>query len=92
MLRAPRLGNPLGLLRRLLPLPLDHVSLDLAKDRCVLAPIEVLDDRVRMVVVVERLAGREIEPAATGASDAGFPVFDYSRDVAIVANHFWLET
>jgi hypothetical protein len=45
-----------------------------------------------MVVVVQRLARAEIEPAAAGVSDAGFAVFDYLRDVAIVAIHFWLET
>jgi len=27
-----------------------------------------------------------------GASDAGFAVFDYSRDITIVAIHIWLET
>jgi hypothetical protein len=33
---------------------------------------------------------REIEPAPPGASDGGFLLFDYSRDVAIVAIHIWL--
>jgi hypothetical protein len=88
--------NPLGLLGRLLLLPLDHVPLDLAEDRPVFAPVEVLDDRVRMVVVVERLARGELVAAAPPRSNRiaipGFPGFDYPRDVTIVAIHFWLET
>jgi hypothetical protein len=79
------MSDPFGLLGRLLALPFDHVALNLPKDSAVVAPIEVLHDRVRMIVVVERLARREIEPAAAGASDAGFRTFDYSRDGAIVA-------
>jgi hypothetical protein len=92
MLPAASLSDPLGLLGRLLALPLDDVPLDLAQDGAVLAPVKVLDDRVGMVVVVQRLARREIEPTAAGASDAGFRVFDYPWDVTIVAIHFWLET
>jgi hypothetical protein len=85
------MSDPFGLLGRLLALPFDHVALNLPKDSAVVAPIEVLHDRVRMIVVVERLARREIEPAAAGVSDAGFPVFDYLRDVAIVAIIFGLK-
>src|SRR4051812_21381158 len=65
---------------------------DLAQDRAVLAPVEVLDDRVGTDVVVHGLARREIESATAGVSDAPFRVFDYLRDVTIVAIHFWLET
>jgi hypothetical protein len=54
----------LRLIGRLLPLPLDHVALDLPQDRAVIAPVEILHDRLRMVVVVERQARREVEPAA----------------------------
>jgi hypothetical protein len=91
MCAAPRLRHPLRLPRRLLALPFDHMPLDFAENRPILSPVEVLDDRVRMIVVVERLARREIEPAAAGVSDAGFPVFDYLRDVAIVAIIFGLK-
>jgi hypothetical protein len=70
MLPAPSLGDPLGLFRRLLALPLNDVALDLARNGPVLAPVEVLDYRVRVVVVVERPARREIEPAAARVSEA----------------------
>jgi hypothetical protein len=60
---APRTRHPFGLSQRLLTLPLDDVPLDLPQDGAVLASVEVLDDRVRMVVVLERLARGEIEPA-----------------------------
>ena len=45
---------------------------------------------VPLVAVVEGLERQEIEPTAAGSSDAGFPVFDYPRDVAIVSIHVWL--
>jgi len=90
MAPAPRDSNPLGLLRRSLVLPLDHVSLDLPQHCAKFAPVEVFDDPVRVVVVVQRLARREIEPAPTRPSDAGICRFDYPRDVSIVAIHISL--
>jgi hypothetical protein len=54
--------------------------------------LSVFRHGVALVVVVERLARREIESAPSSASDERFLAFDYSRDVTIVAIHFWLET
>jgi len=59
------------------------VLLDLTQNRAGLAWVEVLDDRVRVVVLV-RLGRGEIEPAPAGASDEGFLVF-----VTVVAIHIW---
>ena len=82
--------DPFGLFGSPLLFPLDHVALDPPQHRTVLTPVEVLDDRVRVVVVVKRLAWREIEPAPAGPSDAGICRFDYPRDVSIVAIHISL--
>jgi hypothetical protein len=78
------------MLTRLLPLPFDHMPLDLPQHGAVLAPVEVVDDRVRVIVVVESLARGEIEPAPAPPSDAGICRFDYPRDVSIVAIHISL--
>ena len=66
MVSAPRLGDPLGLLGRLLTLPVAYVPLNLAQDSSVLAPVEVLEDRVRVVVVVERLAQESADSITRG--------------------------
>lgn len=59
----PLTMHPLGLLRRLLALPLASMSLDRAKDGLLPALIEVPDDQFRVLVVVERQLRGGIEPA-----------------------------
>ena len=76
----PLPANPLRLLRRLLPLPLANVPLDLAEHTDLVPLVEVLKDLRRVLVLMPRQLRRELEPAARRASNRLFAGFDYPQN------------
>ena len=72
--------DPLRLLRRLVVFPVPDVPLDLAEHGLVLAPVEVLEERADVCVVVERLPSGELVPPSRRASNRLIAGFDYPQN------------